>query len=133
MGRRSSAHSRYFAVTVSATASGKNSSTSCPVTCSSRVLEMRNAVGFQVILSRRGVAVRHLEVSLRARSGNLLVFLGAEDEGNPGLEGIEGTVWVDADLDAAGLREAWDEAVRRSPVAQTLLRGSRPSFTVKTA
>jgi uncharacterized OsmC-like protein/TusA-related sulfurtransferase len=89
------------------------------------------AVGYQMRLSRRGVAVRHLEVSLRARAGNLLVFLGAEEEGNPGLERIEGTVYVDADLDGAGLREAWEETVRRSPVAQTLLRGAPLAVEVK--
>lgn len=79
------------------------------------------AVGFQMRLSRQGIAVRNLEVSLRARSGNLLVFLGAEDEGDPGLERVEGTVYVDADADEARLRAAWDETVRRSPVARSLL------------
>ena len=89
------------------------------------------AVGYQMRLSRQGVAVRHLEVALRARAGNLLVFLGAEDEGNPGLERIEGTVYVDADADGDGLRQAWDETVRRSPVAQTLLRGTPLAIEVK--
>ncbi len=81
------------------------------------------AVGYQMHLSRAGRAVRHLEVTLRARPGNLLVWLGDEDEGNPGLERVEGTVFVDADGDEEGLRAAWEETVRRSPVAQTLLRG----------
>jgi uncharacterized OsmC-like protein len=89
------------------------------------------AVGYQMRLSRQGVAVRHLEVALRARAGNLLVFLGAEDEGNPGLERIEGTVYVDADADESALRAAWEETVRRSPVAQTILRGTPISLEVK--
>lgn len=89
------------------------------------------AVGYQMLLSRRGVAVRNLEVTLRARAGNLLVFLGAEEEGNPGLAVIEGTVFVDADLDGEGLRAAWEEAVRRSPVAQTILRGAPLAVEVK--
>ncbi len=89
------------------------------------------AVGLQMRLSRRGAAVRHLEVALRARASNLLVFLGAEDEGNPGLERIEGTVYVDADADESALRTAWEETVRRSPVAQTILRGTPISLEVK--
>jgi uncharacterized OsmC-like protein/TusA-related sulfurtransferase len=89
------------------------------------------AVGFQMRLSRAGVAVRHLEVVLRARPGNLLVFLGAEDEGNPGLERVEGTVYVDADADGERLRGAWEETVRRSPVAQTLLRGTPVALEVR--
>ena len=63
--------------------------------------------------------------------GGAIVFRGAEDEGNPGLERIEGTVYVDADLDEAGLRRAFDETVRRSPVAQTILRGTPLSLEVK--
>ncbi len=74
-------------------------------------------------LSRAGAEVRHLEISLKGRPGNLLVFLGDEDEGNPGLESVEGTVFVDADGEDEAIRAAWEEAVRRSPVAQTLLRG----------
>jgi len=89
------------------------------------------AVGFQWRLSAKGIAVRNLEVSLRARSANLLVYLGAEDAGHPGLERIEGSAFVDADADGATLRALWEETLRRSPVAQTLLRGAPLSIEVK--
>lgn len=89
------------------------------------------AVGFQWRLSREGIAVRNLEVALRARSRNLLVFLGAEDEGSPGLEGVEGTVYVDADGDGARLEAIWAETVRRSPVARTLLAEVPVSLAVR--
>jgi uncharacterized OsmC-like protein/TusA-related sulfurtransferase len=89
------------------------------------------AVGYQWRLSARGVAVRNLEVSLRARSSNLLVFLGAEDAGDPGLERIEGSVYVDAAAEEAVLREAWEDTLRRSPVARTLLRGTPIALEVK--
>jgi len=89
------------------------------------------AVGFQWRLSARGVAVRNLEVSLRARSANLLVFLGAEDAGDPGLEKIEGSVFVDAEAGEPLLREVWEETLRRSPIARTLLRGTPLSLEVK--
>jgi len=80
------------------------------------------AVGFQWRASRRGIAVRQLEVTLQARSENILVFLGLAEEGHPGLHSIEGRLFVDADLDEAALRALWDETVRRSPVAQSLAR-----------
>ncbi|HEU4395957.1 MAG TPA: OsmC family protein [Planctomycetota bacterium] len=89
------------------------------------------AVGFQWRLSAKGIAVRNLEVSLKARSANLLVYLGAEDAGHPGLERIEGSCFVDADADQALLRAIWEETLRRSPVAQTILRGAPIALEVK--
>jgi uncharacterized OsmC-like protein len=89
------------------------------------------AVGYQWRLSSRGVEVRHLELSLRARSGNLLVYLGAEDAGDPGLERVEGSVFVDAAAGEDLLREVWEETLRRSPVARTLLRGAPLALEVK--
>jgi uncharacterized OsmC-like protein/TusA-related sulfurtransferase len=80
------------------------------------------AVGFQWRASRRGVEVRDLEVSLRAKSSNILAFLAVE-EGNPGLAEIAGRVYVDAGGEDETLRALWDETVLRSPVAQSLLRG----------
>ena len=74
---------------------------------------------------------RATELAASDGAENLLVFLGAEDEGSPGLEGIGGTVYVDADIDEDGLRRAWEETVQRSPVAQTLLRGVPLRFEVR--
>jgi len=95
------------------------------------------AVGFQWRLSREGVAVRHLEVTLRARSRNLLAFLGEEDpggrEGSPGLEAVEGTAWVDADADEDLLRRVFEDTLRRSPVARTLLDGVPLDVRVRSA
>jgi uncharacterized OsmC-like protein/TusA-related sulfurtransferase len=80
------------------------------------------AVGLQWRASRRGIEVRQLEVTLQARSDNILVFLGLAEDGHPGLRAIEGRLFVDADADEATLRALWDETVRRSPVAQSLAR-----------
>jgi uncharacterized OsmC-like protein/TusA-related sulfurtransferase len=91
------------------------------------------AVGFRWRASRRGIEVRALEVSLRASSANLLVFLGVEEDGSPGLASVEGSVFVDADADEDALRALWEETVRRSPVAQTLLRGTPVSVALKIA
>ena len=83
------------------------------------------AVGFQWRASRRGIEVRNLEVSLKASADNILVFLGVEESGHPGLKTIEGSVYVDADADDGALQELFEETLRRSPVTQSLLRGAR--------
>lgn len=80
------------------------------------------AVGFQWRASRKGIAVRNLEVSLKAGADNILVYLGLEESGHPGLRAIEGTLFVDADAEEAVLAELFAETLRRSPVAQSLLR-----------
>lgn len=80
------------------------------------------AVGLRWRASRRGIEVRELEVSLRAQADNVLVFLGMEDAGHPGLFKVEGRVFVDAEAQETVLRELWEETLVRSPVAQSLAR-----------
>ncbi|NUN47909.1 MAG: sulfurtransferase TusA family protein [Candidatus Brocadiae bacterium] len=90
------------------------------------------AVGFQWRAGKRGIEVRNLEVTVRAKSENILVFLGAEEAGDPGLAGIEGTCYVDADADAEALLALWEETLRRSPVGRTLARAGRLSIPLRT-
>lgn len=80
------------------------------------------AVGFQWRASRRGLAVRNVEVSLQARAENILVFLGLEDDRHPGMRAIEGRLYVDADGEDEVLQDLWQETVQRSPVAQSVAR-----------
>ena len=77
------------------------------------------AVGFQWRASQRGITVHNLEVALQARAQDILVYLGLQDAGNPGLADVRATVYVDADADPEALEELLAETVRRSPVAQT--------------
>jgi uncharacterized OsmC-like protein len=79
-------------------------------------------VGFQWRASQRGIEVRNLEVSVQAQADNILVFLGLEEQGHPGLQRIEGRLYVDAEAEEEVLRELWEETLRRSPVTQSLLR-----------
>lgn len=81
------------------------------------------AVGFQWRASRKGLEVRNLEVALRAKADNILVFLGVEEAGHPGLSSLEATIYTDAEGEEAEIRAIWEDTVKRSPVAQTLLRG----------
>jgi TusA-related sulfurtransferase/uncharacterized OsmC-like protein len=80
------------------------------------------AVGFQWRASRRGIAVRNLEISLQTRADNILVFLDLEEQGHPGMKRIEGRLYIDADGDNEVLRDIWEETVQRSPVTQSLTR-----------
>lgn len=77
------------------------------------------AVGFQWRASQKGIAVHNLEVALQARAQDILVYLGLQDAGNPGLTDVRAIVHVDADADAEALAELLAETVRRSPVTQT--------------
>jgi uncharacterized OsmC-like protein/TusA-related sulfurtransferase len=78
--------------------------------------------GFQWRASRQGIAIQNLEISLEAHVDNVLVFLGLEETGHPGLRTVEGSLYVDADAEEEVLRALWEETLRRCPVAQSLVR-----------
>jgi uncharacterized OsmC-like protein/TusA-related sulfurtransferase len=80
------------------------------------------AVAFQWRASQRGIEVRNLEVSLQAQADNILVFLGLEEQGHPGLKGIDGRLYVEADAEEEILQQLWHETLVRSPVTQSLAR-----------
>ncbi len=77
------------------------------------------AVGFQWRASQQGVLVNNLEVALQARAQDILVYLGLQDVGNPGLTDVRAIVYVDADAETEILEKLLAETVRRSPVTQT--------------
>lgn len=77
------------------------------------------AVGFHWRASQRGITVHQLEVALQARAQDILVYLGVDDSGNPGLADVRAVVYVDADADPEALQELLEETIRRSPVTQT--------------
>jgi TusA-related sulfurtransferase/uncharacterized OsmC-like protein len=81
-------------------------------------------LGFHWRLTQRGVKVTNLELSMQAKVQNALVFLGIEDDGSPGLSSVTGKAYVQAEADDALLQAEWENTVRRSPVAQTILRGA---------
>jgi uncharacterized OsmC-like protein/TusA-related sulfurtransferase len=80
------------------------------------------AVGFQWRASRRGIAVRNVEIALQTQADNILVFLDLEEQGHPGMQRIDGRFYVDADGDDDVLQDIWEETLRRSPVTQSLTR-----------
>jgi uncharacterized OsmC-like protein/TusA-related sulfurtransferase len=80
------------------------------------------AVGFQWRASRRGIEVRNLEVSLQAQAENILIFLGLDDAGHPGMKQIDGRFYVDADAADDVLQDIWQQTLQRSPVTQSVAR-----------
>jgi uncharacterized OsmC-like protein len=91
------------------------------------------AVGFQWRASRRGIDIRNLEVSLQAQADNILVFLGIEDSGHPGLRGIEGSLYVETEAEDDVLQALWEETLLRSPVTQSLVRQVPVHIPIKRA
>lgn len=89
------------------------------------------SVGFRWRASRRGIEVRDLELALEGRCEDVLVFLGIEDAGNPGLSDVSVVAYADAAAPEADLRALWEETVLRSPVAQTLLRGAKATLELR--
>jgi uncharacterized OsmC-like protein/TusA-related sulfurtransferase len=78
--------------------------------------------GLQWRLSRQGITMRNLEVTAKGRSADILAFLGMSDGGNPGLDGVDVAVYVDADADEATVDGALADTVERCPVLQSLRR-----------
>jgi len=79
-------------------------------------------LGFVFHATRRGIAVRNLEVALEGRIENLLRFLGFEGEGHPGYGEVIAKAYVDADADEETLQALWEETVATSPVGNTFTR-----------
>ena len=88
--------------------------------------------GFEVQAARKRVAVDALELRLSGRLNNPLTHLGVVGEtGHPGLESIEGTLYVSADADAGVLEEMWQETLTRSPLFNTLRRCSAVAIELR--
>lgn len=78
------------------------------------------ATGLQWRLSQKGVLVRNLEVVAKARSADILVFLGLSPPGSAALEGVDLTAYVDADVEPDVLEEVVQDTLLRCPVTGSL-------------
>lgn len=79
------------------------------------------AMGFQIHASRRGIQIEEIEISLSGQIENIFVFIGTETDGHSGFKQITGTIYVSADADEKDLQSIWQETLKASPVANTLL------------
>jgi len=77
--------------------------------------------GFANQCASRNLDLDDLEISVRGKLNNVLVHLGL-DEGDPSFESIELKCFASTLDDQAGVREAWEWTVSRSPLAATLAK-----------
>ncbi|MGH2522382.1 MAG: OsmC family protein [Anaerolineales bacterium] len=84
------------------------------------------ATGFVMNASKRGIAIRNLEVSLESTQDNVFTFLGLAPptEGHPGFDEIKAKLYVQADADEAAVREIWEHTIQTSPVHNILTRSA---------
>lgn len=78
---------------------------------------LANGIAFRA--SQRHIALHQLEVVVRGRLRDPLVFLGLA-EGTPGLRALELVVYVAAEADDDALQAILDETVQRCPVLGSL-------------
>jgi TusA-related sulfurtransferase/uncharacterized OsmC-like protein len=91
------------------------------------------AVGLQWRASQRGIIVNNLEVALQAGAEDILVYLGLQDEGYPGLTDVKAVIYVDADADLETLENLLAQTIRRSPVTQTFLHAANFDAEIRKA
>jgi uncharacterized OsmC-like protein len=89
------------------------------------------ATGFLWNATRRGIAIRNMEVVLESQQNNVFTFIGIDPEGqgHSGFEEITVKLYAQADADEATLQEIWDHSVKTSPVGNSLMR----NVTIKPA
>jgi hypothetical protein len=74
---------------------------------------------------RRRLPIDQIEARIDGTLGNALVALNVVGEtGDPGLESVVLSVSVTSPADEASLRNAWDDALLRSPLLVTLRRAT---------
>jgi uncharacterized OsmC-like protein len=81
------------------------------------------ATGFVLNASKRGIAIRNMEVVLASKQNNVFTFLGIEPagQGHSGFEEIVAKLYVQANADEATLREIWEHTLKTSPVGNSLM------------
>jgi hypothetical protein len=79
--------------------------------------------GFAGQAKRLDILLYGMEVTVSGCLNNPLVHLGViGEEGHPGFEAISGTLYVSADAEEEELQSVWQEALKRSPLVNTLRR-----------
>src|SRR5262245_27506743 len=80
--------------------------------------------GLGAVARQRGVVIDALEMTMRGRLNNPLVYLGViGEQGDPGLAEVTGTLYVSTPADEQTLQEIWRTTLERSPIANTLKHG----------
>ena len=76
---------------------------------------------FRALAARQRLPLDALEFSATCILNNPLVHVGVIGEtGHPGIERIEGTLYVSSDAEASELAALWETTLARSPLYNTL-------------
>lgn len=87
---------------------------------------------FRALAQKRRLFLDALEFTASCSLNNPLVHVGViGEEGHPGIEQIEGTLYVAADADESLLDELWEETLRRSPLYHTLKGAAQMSLRLQ--
>lgn len=81
--------------------------------------------GFVFQATRMRIRIYDAEISMEGTFGNIKNWAGLEDESTPGYPEIQAKLHVKADAPRKTIKHLWDEAVKRSVVAQTVSRGAK--------
>ena len=81
--------------------------------------------GFVFQATRKGVKIHNAEIALEGSFGDIKTWAGLTDEETPGYPEVKAKLYVSADADKATLEHLWNEAWKRSVVAQTVIRGAK--------
>ena len=87
---------------------------------------------FRALARKQRLTLDALEFSATCTLNNPLIHVGViGEEGHPGLERVEGTLYVSADAEAEILTALWEETLRRSPLYTTLLKATTLSLRLQ--
>jgi uncharacterized OsmC-like protein len=80
---------------------------------------------FRAVARRRRILLDFVEMSANCTLHDPLAHIGViGEEGDPSLKEIRGALYVSSDADNETLNDAWQEALRRSPLYRTLSRAA---------
>lgn len=80
---------------------------------------------FRNLADKQRLTLDALECAVTCTLNNPLIHVGVIGEtGHPGIERIEGTLYVAAEAESETLQELWEETLRRSPLYQTIKRAA---------
>jgi len=77
-------------------------------------------IGFVYLATIRNITIHNLEAALEGELDDIGVFLALSDEGHSGYKRIHLTLYVSTDADEETVKKLFEEAIRRSPVVNTL-------------
>jgi hypothetical protein len=88
--------------------------------------------GFRSLARKRRIDVDQVEALLHGELENALMYLGVVgEEGSPAIERLTLKCYVSSLAEEADVQEVWEEALARSPLAQTFLRAGLLAITMQ--